>query len=71
MPLVVDPGTPLELDTHTLRIVRAIADLGSMTAAAAALGYSQPAISPVDLIHEKTTRGLRLLIQYWPNHAKL
>lgn len=33
------------LDLHTVRIVRAIADEGSITAAAAALGYSQPALS--------------------------
>jgi DNA-binding transcriptional LysR family regulator len=30
---------------QSLRTVRAIADTGSITAAAAALGYSQPAIS--------------------------
>lgn len=34
-----------ELDLHTVRIVRAIAEHGSITAAAAALGYSQPALS--------------------------
>lgn len=33
------------LDLHTVRIVRAIAEHGSITAAAAALGYSQPALS--------------------------
>lgn len=33
------------LDLHTVRIVRAIADAGSITAAAEALGYSQPALS--------------------------
>ncbi|MFT4110575.1 LysR family transcriptional regulator [Propionicimonas sp.] len=33
------------LDLHTVRIVRAIADHGSITAAAEALGYSQPALS--------------------------
>ncbi len=33
------------LDLHTVRVVRAIADQGSITAAAAALGYSQPALS--------------------------
>lgn len=36
-----DPG----LDLHTIRIVRAIAEAGSITAAAAQLGYSQPALS--------------------------
>ncbi|WP_036921572.1 LysR family transcriptional regulator [Propionicicella superfundia] len=35
--------TPIDL--HTLRVTRAIADHGSVTAAAAALGYSQPAVS--------------------------
>ncbi|MBF4636104.1 LysR family transcriptional regulator [Agreia pratensis] len=34
-----------DLDSQTLRVIRAIADRGSITAAAAALGYSQPAIS--------------------------
>lgn len=34
-----------ELDVQTLRIVRAIADTGSITGAAATLGFSQPAIS--------------------------
>lgn len=33
------------LDLHTVRIVRAIAEYGSITAAAEALGYSQPALS--------------------------
>lgn len=35
----------LDVDATSLRIVKAIADGGSITAAAAALGYSQPAIS--------------------------
>lgn len=34
-----------DLDSHSLRVVRAIADHGSITRAADALGYSQPAIS--------------------------
>jgi DNA-binding transcriptional LysR family regulator len=34
-----------DLDLLTLRIVRAVADTGTVTAAAAELGYSQPAIS--------------------------
>lgn len=34
-----------ELDLHSIRIVRAIAELGTISAAARALGYSQPAIS--------------------------
>jgi len=33
------------LDLHTVRIVRALAEHGSITAAAEALGYSQPALS--------------------------
>jgi Transcriptional regulator len=45
MPLVTEPERPLELDIHTLRIVRAIADHGSITAAAREVGFSQPAIS--------------------------
>jgi len=34
-----------DFDIHALRVVRAVGDTGSITAAAAALGYSQPAIS--------------------------
>lgn len=34
-----------ELEVHSVRIVRAIADTGSITGAAAHLGYSQPAVS--------------------------
>ncbi|MBU4465375.1 MAG: LysR family transcriptional regulator [Actinobacteria bacterium] len=34
-----------ELDVQILRVVRAIGDTGSITAAARALGYSQPAVS--------------------------
>jgi molybdate transport repressor ModE-like protein len=34
-----------ELDLHTVRIVRAIAETGTITAAARQLGFSQPAIS--------------------------
>lgn len=40
-----EPDLPAALDLHTLRVVRAIAEHGSVTAAAAALGYSQPALS--------------------------
>ncbi|MEO6199860.1 MAG: LysR family transcriptional regulator [Cryobacterium sp.] len=36
---------PADLDSHSLRIVRALAEHGSITAAAIALGYSQPAVS--------------------------
>ena len=35
----------LEVDSHSLRVVLAIAELGSITAAATRLGYSQPALS--------------------------
>ncbi|WP_082475126.1 LysR family transcriptional regulator [Frigoribacterium sp. Leaf263] len=34
-----------DLDLQTLRVVRALADTGTITAAAARLGYSQPAVS--------------------------
>lgn len=34
-----------DLDLHTIRVVRAIADHGSISAAARALGFSQPAVS--------------------------
>lgn len=34
-----------KLDLHTVRILRAVAEHGSITAAAGALGYSQPALS--------------------------
>lgn len=37
--------TEPDFDVHTLRVVRAIADAGSLTAAAEQLGYSQPALS--------------------------
>lgn len=36
---------PEDLDVQSLRIVRAIADTGTITAAAESLGYSQPAVS--------------------------
>lgn len=36
---------PIDLDVTALRVMKAIADGGSITAAAAALGYSQPAVS--------------------------
>ena len=58
-----------EIDVQTLRIVKAIADEGSVTGAAIALGYSQPAISQhlkrlenrlgVALV-ERVGRGVRL-----------
>ncbi|MBN9171980.1 MAG: LysR family transcriptional regulator [Microbacterium sp.] len=49
-----------ELDVQSLRVIKAIADEGSITAAAAALGYSQPAISQqVRRLEERA--GLALL----------
>jgi len=58
-----------ELDVQTLRIVRAISDTGSITGAAATLGFSQPAISQhlrrlearlgVAIV-ERVGRGIRL-----------
>ncbi|QAY73711.1 LysR family transcriptional regulator [Agromyces protaetiae] len=57
------------IDVQTLRVVNAIAEHGSLTAAAAALGYSQPAVSQqvrrfeertgVALV-ERVGRGIRL-----------
>ena len=39
------PVMDANLDLHSIRIVRAIAEHGTISAAARALGYSQPAIS--------------------------
>jgi molybdate transport repressor ModE-like protein len=60
---------PLDLDSHSLRIVLAIAERGSITSAAEVLGYSQPAVSQhvkrlearlgMPVI-ERTGRGVRL-----------
>jgi molybdate transport repressor ModE-like protein len=44
-PLVPYASLEPDLDSHTLRIVRAIAEHGSITAASRALGFSQPAVS--------------------------
>ncbi len=49
-----------DFDIHSLRIVRAVADTGSITAAAAALGFSQPAISQ-HLRRLETRLGLALV----------
>jgi len=38
-------GDDPEFDVQTLRVIKAIADEGSITAAATSLGYSQPAVS--------------------------
>ncbi|MGP3536025.1 LysR family transcriptional regulator [Microbacterium sp. RD1] len=57
------------VDAHALRVVKALADHGSVTAAAVALGYSQPAVSQqlrrlerrVGLpLLERVGRGVRL-----------
>ncbi len=63
------PPASLDVDLQSLRIVRAIADTGSITAAATALGLSQPAVSQhlqrldarlgVALV-ERVGRGVRL-----------
>lgn len=53
---------PLRLDLHTVRILRAVADAGSITAAAAALGYSQPALSQ-HLQRAEHRLGLPLLLR--------
>ena len=77
MPWRYDPGmsdTSVEhlastLDLQTVRVVRQIAEHGSLTAAAASLGYSQPAVSQqlqrfeertgIALV-ERVGRGIRL-----------
>lgn len=66
---MVDTTSTPDLDVHALRAIKAIADEGSITAAAAAIGYSQPAISQLlkrlearlglPLI-ERVGRGVRL-----------
>lgn len=50
------------LDLHTVRIVRAIAEHGSITAAAATLGYSQPALSQ-HLRRAETRLGTPLVLR--------
>lgn len=50
------------LDLHTIRILRAIAEAGSITAAASALGYSQPALSQ-HLQRAEHRLGLPLLLR--------
>jgi len=51
-----------ELDLHTIRIVRAIADSGTITGAAAQLGFSQPAISQ-HLQRAEARLGMPLVIR--------
>jgi len=50
------------LDIHTLRVVRAIADTGSITGAAHELGFSQPAISQ-QLSRAAEKLGMPLIIR--------
>lgn len=54
----IDSG--LQLDLQSIRIVRAIAETGSITAAARILGYSQPAVSQ-HLQRTETRLGLALV----------
>ncbi|HEX7835259.1 MAG TPA: LysR family transcriptional regulator, partial [Pseudolysinimonas sp.] len=51
-----------ELDLHSVRIVRAIAEHGTISAAARALGYSQPAISQ-HLRRAEARLGVPLLVR--------
>ncbi|HEY4268465.1 MAG TPA: LysR family transcriptional regulator [Galbitalea sp.] len=51
-----------DLDLHTIRIVRAIADTGTITGAAALLGFSQPAISQ-HLQRTESRLGMPLVIR--------
>ncbi|MEZ5214047.1 MAG: LysR family transcriptional regulator [Microbacterium sp.] len=50
-----------DFDIQSLRIVRAISDTGSITAAAAALGYSQPAVSQHVHLRLETRLGVAIL----------
>ncbi|MCP2367903.1 DNA-binding transcriptional LysR family regulator [Agromyces flavus] len=71
MPAAADPIHPgaADLDAMSLIVLRAVADHGTITAAAAALGFSQPALSQqmrraearagMALV-ERTGRGIRL-----------
>lgn len=52
----------MELDLHSVRIVRAIAEHGTISGAARALGYSQPAISQ-HLRRAETRLGVPLVIR--------
>jgi DNA-binding transcriptional LysR family regulator len=54
-------ATPV-LDIHTLRVIRAIADTGSITGAAQHLGFSQPAISQ-QLARAAQKLGIPLVIR--------
>src|SRR5688572_21055823 len=52
----------MELDVHSVRIVRAIAEHGTISGAARALGYSQPAISQ-HLRRAEARLGVPLLVR--------
>lgn len=66
---LLDPPGAADLDAMSLLVLRAVADHGTITAAAAALGFSQPALSQqvrraearagMALV-ERTGRGIRL-----------
>lgn len=56
--LIVDT----DLDLHSIRIVRAIAEHGTISAAARALGYSQPAVSQ-HLRRAETRLGMPLVVR--------
>ncbi|AXH34404.1 LysR family transcriptional regulator [Humibacter sp. BT305] len=60
MTLVTTSAGAFELDSQTLRIVHAVATYGSITRAAAALGYSQPAVSQ-HLRRVETRMGMPLV----------
>lgn len=55
-------GMDADLDLHSVRIVRAIAEHGTISSAARALGYSQPAISQ-HLRRSETRLGTPLVIR--------
>ncbi len=55
-------GMELDLDLHSIRIVRAIAEHGTISGAARALGFSQPAISQ-HLRRTETRLGVPLVLR--------
>jgi molybdate transport repressor ModE-like protein len=57
-----DPGMDTDLDLHSVRIVRAIAETGTITGAARQLGFSQPAISQ-HLQRTESRLGVALVIR--------
>jgi len=71
---MAETGYDDALDAHALRVVKAIGDTGSITAAARSLGYSQPAVSQQLRrlerragmpIVERVGRGVRLTEAGW------